>query len=351
MLAVAMAHLLLCAHASSAPAGGWRDAAPGEHLEFPHAFYFQPDYRVQWWYFTGHLIGEQNQEYGFEVTFFAVGIQRRNWESEFGMNQLFISHAAMTDVEGGKFFDDEVSSRGAFDQAGASTDSLRVWVGKNRLSGTPDAMTLEAEFKDVELFLTLTPRKPPVLHGEAGYSRKAADSPGHASLYFSLTDIAVDGVLGQGDLITTVKGRAWFDREIFSQSLGRDQAGWDWFSLRLDDGREVMLYHLRHKDGGIDEFSSGTIVEKDGSARQLRREDFSIEVMDQWTSPRTRAKYPSRWKISVPGAGIDATVTPLLADQEFNSRGTTGNIYWEGLCKVEGVVTGRAYVEMTGYAP
>lgn len=320
-------------------------------MKFPEAFYFQPDYRVQWWYFTGHLTGEQQQEYGFEVTFFVVGLQRRAWQSEFGLDHLHISHFALTDVRNQKFIKGENVKRRAFDQAGASTDTLRVWAGTNRLSGTPDSMMLEAHAHEAEIYLTLTPRKPPVLHGERGYSRKAADSPGHASLYFSLTDIAVNGAVGIGDHITTVKGRAWFDREIFSQSLGRDQAGWDWFSLRLDDGREVMLYHLRRKDGGIDAYSSGTIVEADGAYWPLARDDFNIDVLDYWTSPRTRARYPSRWRIAVPAAALDVTVKPLVADQEFDSRGSTGNVYWEGLCAVEGTATGRAYVEMTGYAP
>jgi predicted secreted hydrolase len=131
--------------------------------------------------------------------------------------------------------------------------------------------------------------------------------------------------------------------------LGNRQAGWDWFSIQLDDNREIMLYILRNKDGSIDQWSSGTFVYPDGTYRHLSKDDFSVTASDRYTSLKTGARYPSRWEIHIPSEKVMVTITPLIRDQEALAYSSTGNYYWEGTCKVAGVAEGRAYVEMTGY--
>ncbi|HET6515163.1 MAG TPA: lipocalin-like domain-containing protein [Thermodesulfovibrionales bacterium] len=342
---------LITAFLAGAPvfAGEYRDVTPDYYPKFPEDFYYKPDFRVQWWYFTGHLFDEKGREFGYELTFFGVGIQKRVYRSRFGVNTLFISHLALSDVEGKSYRSFERADSGAFDSAGARDDRLKVWIGKDSLQGTTERMHLTASEGNISLDLNLVPTRPVVLHGEHGYSRKSEESPLYASCYFSFTDLETEGTISMDNMTFRVKGKSWFDREISSEGLAKSEKGWDWFALQLDDGREIMLYLLRKTDGMIDTFSSGTFVYGDGSYRSLALRDFTVTVLDHFRSEKTGAYYPSRWQIHIPSENLLLTVTPLIKDQEFLARYSTGNFYWEGTARIEGTAGGRAYVEMTGY--
>jgi len=327
----------------------FRGVTPGYTLAFPLDFYFKDGYRLQWWYFTGHLYDDAGREFGYELTFFAAGLQRRQYKSAFGVRNIYISHFAISDVNAGRHYTSDYSDTGAYGFSGAESDRLRVWVDDNVLEGSVSNMHLRASDKDRTLDLILSPEKPLVLNGEKGYSRKSEDSPDIASWYFSFTDLKTEGRLSTGGKTFRVSGKSWFDREISSGKMGKNQKGWDWFSIQLDDGREVMLYMMRKADGSTDRYSSGTFVYKDGRYRHLSLNDFKIKVMGHFNSKKTGAVYPAQWEILVPSEGLSLRITPLIADQEFIAAYSTGNHYWEGTCKVEGSAAGRAYVELTGY--
>ncbi len=334
---------------AGAAAGDFRNISPDYTLKFPQDFYYKEGYRIQWWYFTGHLFDRAGREFGYELTLFVVGVQTRAYRSKFGVDNIYISHFALTDVAGGRYYPSEKSDSGAFGFAGASSKDLKVWVEGDRMEGTTERIHVSAAGKDRALELELTPAKPVVLNGQKGYSRKSEDSPEIASWYFSYTDLNTSGSLKIGDKIFSVRGKSWFDREISSGRMGKGEKGWDWFAIQLDDGREVMLYMMRKADGTADRYSSGTFVHKDGRYRHLAADDFSINASGHFKSAKTGALYPSQWEIRVPGEGLALKVKPLLADQEFVATGSTGNYYWEGACRVEGSASGRAYVELTGY--
>ena len=132
-----------------------------------------------------------------------------------------------------------------------------------------------------------------------------------------------------------VTGEAWFDHEWSTSALGAGAVGWDWFSLQLDDGRELMHFQIRREDGAIEPVSGGTLVEPDGRTRRLSRDDVRIEVLGRWTSPDTGATYPSRWRLAVPSEGLDLLVEPWLEAQEMR----TSFVYWEGAVRVEGTAS------------
>jgi predicted secreted hydrolase len=145
------------------------------------------------------------------------------------------------------------------------------------------------------------------------------------------------------------------DHEFGSAQLRNYQVGWDWFSIRLENGTDLMLYQLRHRDGKTDPYSSGTIIFSDGSQRHLRLTDFQIEVLEKWKSKKSEAIYPSGWRIKVPKDQIDLLLTPTVRDQELITEASTRVTYWEGSVKLEGrykgdPVKGMGYVELTGYA-
>jgi predicted secreted hydrolase len=267
--------------------------------------------------------------------------------SAWATRQAFLAHFTVTDVAGKRFRSFERWGRGALGLAGAQGDPFHVWVGDwtaEAVAGKAPPMRLRAAQGDAALDLILQEGKPPVLQGDQGLSRKSAE-PGNASYYYSLTRMPAAGTVRLGNERFAVTGAAWMDREWSTSSLGKDQIGWDWFALQLADGRDLMLYQLRHTDGTADPASSGTVVGSAGEVRRLARDDFSLTVLGPWRSPRSGALYPSRWRLRIPAEGLDLQITPLLADQELD----VSFRYWEGAVTVTGAVDGKGYVEMTGY--
>lgn len=340
---------IICFFAFPVTAQEYADVPRDYKPDFPRDFFFRKEFRIQWWYFTGHLFDDTGREFGYELTFFTVGVQKREYTSAFGLNTIYISHFAISDIAGKRFLFSDRADRGAYGFARAGADRLGVRVGKALMEGSMHRMHIRAADKDKSLDLIVRPVKPVILNGDGGYSRKSEESPAIASIYFSYPRLATEGTLKTGGAVFQVKGTSWFDREMSSRGLGKDEAGWDWFALQLDDGREIMLYMLRKKNGSLDRFSSGTFVYRDGTYKKLSAHDYTVTVLGRYTSKKTGARYPSLWRIDIPSENISLTVVPLLADQEFVASRSTRNYYWEGACRVEGSARGRAYVELTGY--
>src|SRR5579885_256200 len=196
--------------------------------------------------------------------------------------------------------------------------------------------------------------KLPVLEGDHGLSQKAAGE-GNASYYYSLTRLETHGALRAAGNTFQVSGLSWMDHEFFSDSMQPDQVGWDWVSLQMEDGTEWMFYQFRRKDGSRDSFSSGTFVDREGRAHSLSANDFEMQPRDKWRSPHSGAQYPIVWRIRVPRLGFETEISAAMPDQELRTEESSGVTYWEGSIGAQGArnktpVTGRGYLEMTGYA-
>jgi predicted secreted hydrolase len=192
--------------------------------------------------------------------------------------------------------------------------------------------------------LRVEPAKPFVLQGDRGLSQKGPGS-GNASYYYSYTRLSTDGiVVVDGDTLS-VSGSSWLDREWSTSALGPDQVGWDWFSLQLDDGRDLMYYQLRNRDGSASRFSEGVLVDENGTKTSLGRSDVRLTVQDRWTTPDGSRTYPVAWRLQVPEENVDLQIRAAFPDQEMD----VSVRYWEGAVGVNGSATGRGYVEMTGY--
>ncbi len=314
---------------------------------FPDDFGPHPEFQTEWWYYTGNLSDKSGREFGYQLTFFrrALSPNQIAEESSWSTNQIYFAHFAFTDVARGKFYSNERWSRGAAGLSGAQAKPYRVWVDNWSIRESGDNYKLKAQEGNISINLVLKPLKSEVLQGNKGLSQKSVD-PGNASYYFSLTRIESVGEILIRDEKFSVSGLSWLDREWSTSALSQDQEGWDWFSLQLDDGREIMLYQLRLNDGRVDPFSSGSLVEINGNVIHLKKEDFEIEVTDTWKSAETGTVYPSKWKISIPKFGINLDVIPLINKQELH----LSFVYWEGAVKVTGDnLNGKGYVELTGY--
>lgn len=343
------------------PAAGWntefRLALPGRSFVFPADHAAHPEFKTEWWYYTGHLQGQGGEQFSYQLTFFRVGLLPRPpaGRSAWLAHTLYFAHLALTDITGRRFQFFERASRGALGLAGAATERYHVWLGDWQAFLKPDGRhRLEARTPELSLALDLQPLKPPVIHGQNGVSQKAAGL-GYASHYYSLTRLATRGELRYQGRIYQVQGRSWMDHEFSSSQLAPEQVGWDWFSLQLADGQELMLYLLRRQDGTLDPHSSGTWVEATGRSHHLPWGSFRVTTLGHWRSPKSGATYPALWRLEIPAWNADLTLQPTLADQELLTARSTQVTYWEGSVTVTGQVagkpvTGQGYVELTGYA-
>ena len=327
----------------------YKVALPGYHFQFPRDHFSHPDYRTEWWYYTGNVRDRGGHRYGFELVFFRQGQDRKQAgnASAWRVDDLYLAHLALTDSDAGRFRYTKRLNRGGPGIAGVSFEEGRIWNGnwQVRWDKATDVQRLTAIAEGVDFELRLTPVKPAVINGENGVSQKAA-GVGRASYYVSFPRLAVEGRLNGAE----VSGTAWMDHEWFTEPLDASQQGWDWFSVQLENGADIMLFDLRRTDGAIDPYSSGTFIAKDGRATHLKRGDFDLEPLEYWTSSKTRARYPVRWRISVPAMGISLECTAAVKGQELVSEDTPGLTYWEGAVTYSGSARGVGYLEMTGYS-
>ena len=358
----------------------------------PRAFSFpadhgpHPEYRNEWWYITGNLDAETGERFGFELTIFRFSLipQTANEEpraaesSAWTGEQVFIGHFAITDVDNDQFHIAQRYARGSLGLAGAQSSPFRVWLedwsietAGARIAGDPGhdkrdpvgaasaAITTNDELaipwriraadENIAIDLSLVPLKPPILNGINGLSQKSSQ-PGNASYYYSMSRLQTEGTLGVDGIDYAVTGLSWLDREWGSSALSKDQHGWDWFALQLSDGSDLMFYNLRRIDGSQDSHSAGTWIRADGRAFPLTRDDVAVDVKEYWDSP-SGGRYPMEWQIEVAPLALNLHVNPVLKAQELS----TNVRYWEGAVDAKGQragneLTGRGYVELTGYA-
>jgi len=336
---------------------GFARATAPRDFRFPDDHGPHPEFRNEWWYWTGNLVAEDGRPFGFELTLFRTALapdQDPRRSSAWAPRDVYMAHFTVSDIAGGRFHAFERTSRGALDLAGAQVSPLRVWVldwsaAFGGDGAAPFPLRLHAREGDVAIDLSLEQGKPIVLQGDRGHSKKGPE-PDNASYYYSLTRMPTSGSIMAGGQRFEVRGESWMDREWSTRVLSSDQVGWNWFALRLDDGRELMLFHLRRRDGKKDAWTSGTIVDPDGTPRRLGADDVTVEPAGVWTSPHSHIAYPSAFRLTVPTAALELQVLPLLADQELDLTFR----YWEGAVRVEGKagaepIHGLGYLELTGY--
>ena len=331
-----------------APDAGFARALLPRAFRFPDDHGAHPEFATEWWYLTGNLRDESGRRFGYQFTLFRVGLRPgesladSNWRAQ----QIYMGHIAISDIAAGRHHSAERFARAAAGLAGARPSPFAVWLGAWSLQGGTELFPLRlmAGNDDIGLSLQLQAgAKPLVLQGEDGLSRKSA-SPGNASYYYSFTRLPTQGELRIGNSRYSVTGDSWLDREWSSSALEDNQVGWDWFALQLDDGRELMFYQLRDKQGRSHPFSRGSLVQSDGSSQPLLPDAVKLTPLRHWRA-EDGAPYPVAWRLRVAAHGLDLEVQALLDDQLMDHSVR----YWEGAVQVSGSHTGRGYLELSGY--
>ncbi|WP_282168257.1 lipocalin-like domain-containing protein [Ruegeria atlantica] len=317
-------------------AEGFTVPQPGYAFQFPQDHGPHPDYRIEWWYLTANLKGEDGRDYGIQWTLFRSALKPHEvegWQSP----QIWMGHAAVTTPD--KHYFAERLSRGGIGQAGVTAAPFEAWIDEWHMRGSdPNAVSLSANGADFGYDLKLEANGPFVFHGEDGYSVKSGD--GQASYYYSQPFYEVQGVLRLPDGDVAVTGQGWLDREWSSQPLAADQSGWDWFSLSFDKGDKMMAFRLRGDRG---DFTAATWIAADGTTTAIP--DGSVAFEPLTTAAVAGRDVPVRWRVTLPDRDLDVEVSALTPDAWMATRFE----YWEGPVQISGSHSGRGYLEMTGY--
>ena len=353
-------------HASPAQVSPWKQATPGYVFSFPRDHASHPDFKIEWWYYTGNVTTADGRRFGYQVTFFRVGIDYAPANpSKWAVRDLYMTHLAVSDAKGQRYRYAEKLTRGGPGLAGAKVDTYYTWNDdwtagiREQGSGIGEQGSgirehaLHAESKQAGIDLVLQEGKAPAINGINGINQKGARE-GNASHYYSLTRMPTKGTLMIDGERFEVSGLTWMDHEFSTSFLEPEQRGWDWFSIQLSDNRELMLYRMRRADGSHDPRSSGTLIDANGRTTHLSNDDFTLTPGRATFKSKNGAVYPTEWTVSIPSHKIELTVTTPLSDQELSLVASTGIAYWEGMIDVTGrsggqVVRGSGYLEMTGY--
>jgi predicted secreted hydrolase len=329
------------------------------------------DRLTEWWYYTGHLTTAGGARFGFEDVIFRAerGAFPTSW----------VSHLAITDESGNRFlYSQRLTTGPGVDRSpraadgvpsgfnlvlagtsasGSDAAALPAWSmsgggGGDHLAAslTPDEAARAGSPKGLGLDLRLLATKPAALHGRDGW---IDFGPAGSSYYYSRTSMTATGTLVLDGSPLAVSGSAWFDHQ-WGDFISVGGGGWDWFAVNLADGTDLTLSLVRDADGSYP-LIYGTVVAADGTVSHLDRSAFAVDVRGHWTSPATGATYPAGWAVTIPGLALEIRLTPTVADQELDTRATTGVVYWEGSQRVVAIregkrLGGEAYVELTGYA-
>ena len=344
--------LALCASLSA-----FERARPGYEFVFPRDHFAHPEFQIEWWYYTGNLNTADGRRFGYELTFFRNAIERGEpATSPWDVDQIYLAHFTLSDIRGDRFLQAERVNRAGPGIAGASLEKRAIWNGNwlvewLDVDNPRGTQRMRAVADGIAIDFELTPAKDPVIHGVNGVSQKA-EGAGKASHYISFTRLNTRGAITLDGERLQVLGESWMDHEFSTDSMGEGQRGWDWISILLEDGSELMLYRMRRDDGASDPHSAGTYIDETGRATHLAVEEYEMVPGGWWTSPRTGGRYPLEWMVRAPRLGLEFRVTTPLKEQEVVSR--RGPSYWEGAVDIagngpSGPIRGRGYVEMTGY--
>ena len=358
---------------------GYTQALGPREFVFPDDHGVHPGFKTEWWYYTGNLFTEEGRQFGYQFTIFRNQLSpsdedfarinqkesaQMNLEltstndSEWSTNQLYLAHFAISDVSKRDHVFNERYSRGTAGLTGASVNPYRIWLEDWEITRVTDLkatderfpVRIKAEMSDgTALEVVLNPQKPLVLQGEEGYDKKGGED-GNASYYISFTRMQTEGLLKKDGESLVVSGLSWMDHEWSTSALDSGQTGWDWFSIQLSNGYELMYYQIRNADPELAPQTTGSLITPNGQKRDLGQGEVQLEVLEYWTSPHTGARYPLQWTLGIPSEELKVDVATVFDDQEM----TVSVQYYEGALHVSGkfrdeAIDGNGYIEMTGY--
>jgi predicted secreted hydrolase len=340
---------ILCFLPMLAHAADFQQVLGPRQWSFPRDHGRHDGFQIEWWYFTGNLKDQAGRKFGYQLTFFRSALSPREVTrpSPWASSSVYFAHAAISDIQSQHFIFKDRLERERPKLAFASDKNLDVLLLDWSAKLDDGKIHLHSAERDFQIDLTCSDGRGPILQGPGGVNAKGHE-PGQASYYYSMTRLKTAGVLAVGEKQFSVQGNTWMDHEFSSNALGKDQVGWDWMGLQLNDGTDLMIYRMRNAAGESDHLS-GTEITPDSQPHYLSAADISLDGSNPWKSPVSGSSYPQQWSLRCKGLA-PLTVRSLMPGQELNTKESTNVTYFEGASEVldeKGLPTGEGYLEIT----
>lgn len=300
---------------------------------------------IEWWYWNGHLKGDDGRDYAFMDCLFKADTRRAKIPFlKTPLKNFYFSHSILSDISNQKFYPivDYISllSRQSFKRPllfaeYVCTDILSGF-SVNLMKENP---LFEYRLKTENFDLKMKSQKTPLLLGGNG----SLNLHGRKTYYYSLSDLSVEGEIFVKGKAICVSGKAWMDHQWANAPYNKDR--WTWFSIQLDNNIELICFEYgnKKKDAVI------SISYPDGRQEHFKKAVFT-PVGSAWKSSKTGASYELSWQIEIPEKKIVLFAEPMIKKQEM----IFGKInYWEGPMSFKGSingrsVTGKGFMELVG---
>jgi predicted secreted hydrolase len=299
------------------------------------------DFQTEWWYFNAHFADNEGQRYALHDVVFQV--------QQLGSGRtLYVRQIGLADETRGVHTNAE-RLRTADSPLEAAPGDFEIVIGDGMMSGDGgERYRLVGSARGTSYDLTLTlagdaPTSSALLHDDDGL---VDFGEAGVTYYYSQPRLELVGTLTTADGPRTVTGLAWMDKQW--GDFQPVAVFWDWASVQLDDGTDLMLTRLTDANRApIDVYA--TVRHPGGDTRRLSAAEFTFEPLaDQWVSEATGTEYRTRWRVEVPDENLAFTLEPLVIESEFASA-FLGVVYWEAggdAIDDDGIRIGQGFIEL-----
>ncbi|MBN2590901.1 MAG: hypothetical protein JXA96_13635 [Sedimentisphaerales bacterium] len=304
---------------------------------------------VEWWYFNGNMEDENGNEYSYMNCLFKTNPQKINlpFVKKIPFKDYYFSHHLISDIKNKKFESFIhpliLISKDSFSKENLFINYTPLPVINYINFCIEKIDKFKYRMKTNSFDLILTSRKKPLLADKDGFLNSGTD---YENYYYSLTDLKTEGTISLNGSKIKVKGKSWMDHQWADTPYER-KVKWNWFSIQLKNGTQIMCYELTLKNRKI---YLANLIDKNSQCKYT--EKVQITPLDKvWTSEKTGAGYPLFWNIQIPSWNINLNIKPVVENQEMIFSIIN---YWEGPIDITGKINnsdikGKGFMELVGY--
>jgi predicted secreted hydrolase len=305
-------------------------------------------YRKEWWYINFHLTGKTTGvKYGAFISFFKTYPARIFSISDINSQKVY--NNIKPGILNSKKNHLELSFISPY-----KNDYFFNKKEKNKLVPFQYKLNIGGKAKEekkemMQLNVDMHCIKPPMIVGNG-----LVDMGEGWSNYYCQTKIEASGTIKVHGITEPVEGYAWIDHQWgkFNTGLPNKRILWEWFSIKLDDFREIVVgdQWVMHSRKYIGTYTKGLNLFNADFTHEIL-ENYKIKQLDYWYDKRSGRKFARSWRITEPSKDIDLTITSDCPDQAMHVI-IDPIAFWEGSCSVSGTiegktVSGKAYVELS----
>lgn len=307
----------------------------GSLISFPQDEGHHINEPVEWWYTTGHVVGNTTgKNYSYMLSYF--------YFPQAGFDGFRILN--LSDDDSQQFFRETklvnyniLATDSLHIEADVISAPIETWVNKTDANGNmiPFEYTINATSDNGALDLEYIALKPPLILGDDGLFNQGANA---YTYYYSQTKNSVTGTLSLNGFTETVSGTSWIDRQYGSFNPLNSE-NYEWLSIQLSNDMDINLWNLFTDTNTIpDQLEYRLLAAYVNDNTQYTTKDFQLERLAFYCTSDELKCYSQKWRLTSAINNLDLIITTLYNDSEvvFPLR------FYEGSTTITGTVNGTS---------